>query len=482
MAGAPGTLVRLRETPAPASAATDTTTWFVTGITERGPTTFPLKIRSVAEFERYYGIRVSYGILWDCVDAYFREGGSSVYVSRVVGPAATTGVKNLNDNAAAISLIVSALGPGAYSTGIFVGVVLGSAGAGTYQIVVTDGTNTLEQSGDLVTQADAVNWAQYSDYVRIAIGASALPPVVIAPSAMSAGADDRASITEAQWTSALNLFTLGLGAGQVSAPGRTTDPAHLALLSHSVANRRVAILDLPDTSNTTTLKTTVSACRVGNQRFGAGFSPWIQVPGVAGAANRTLPPSPLVAGLISRNESELGADAPAAGGNGVSRFVVGLSQPAWTDTQRGDLNDNAVNVIMLRPNTNYEVYGWRTLVNAVTDPNWINLGNSRLFMAIAADADAVAENFTFKVIDGQGHVIGDFGGSLTGMLLRWFQNGNLYGQSASEAFSVDVGAQVNTVQTIALNELHAVLNVRMSPFGERVIIEVVKTPITQEVA
>ena len=75
---APGTVVRLRETPAPASVPTDTTTWFVTGITERGPITFPIRVRSLAEFERFYGPRVNYGILWDCVDMFFREGGSSV--------------------------------------------------------------------------------------------------------------------------------------------------------------------------------------------------------------------------------------------------------------------------------------------------------------------------------------------------------------------------------------------------------------------
>ena len=404
------------------------------------------------------------------------------YVSRVCGPAPTYGFKNLNDNVAAVSLIATAVGPGAYSTGIKVGVVVGTTGAGSFQIVVTDAADlTLEQSGDLTSQADAVSWSQYSDYIRITIGASALIPVVVAPAALSAGTDDRTNITETQWTNALALFTVGFGPGQVSAPGRTSDTAHVALLAHAVLNRRVAIIDPLDTNNTTTLKTAVTACRVGNQRFGALFAPWIQVPGIAGGATRVLPPSPLVCGLISRNEAELGADSPSAGNNGISRFAIGLSQPAWTETQRGDLNDNSVDVIMHRPNENYEVYGWRTLVNKIVDPNWINLGNSRLFMAIASDADKVAETFVFKVIDGQGHVIGDFGGALQGMLMEHFNNGNLYGASASDAFSVDVGSQVNTPQTISNNELHAVLNVRMSPFGELVVIEVVKTPITQEV-
>lgn len=480
---APGTQVKLRDTPVPASVPTDTTTAFVTGIAERGPLA-PIRVRSSTEFEHYFGVRVSYGILWDWVDTFFREGGSGVYVSRVVGPSPTYGIKNLVDNVAAISLIATAIGPGAYSTSVYVGVVLGTAGAGSFQIQVTDGTNVLEQSGDFTTQADAVAWSLSSDYIRLAIGASSLIPVVASPTAMSAGTDDRNNITETQWTNALALFTQGLGPGQVAAPGRTTDVAHQMLLSHAQVNRRVALLDLTDVRTPATLKTAITASRIGNQRYGAAFAPWIQVSGIVPGTIRTIPPSALVAGLISKNELELGPDAPSAGINGISHTAVGLSQTPYTDTvggEREDLNNNGVNVIMKRPNGNIEVYGWRSIVNAVTDPNWINFGNVRLYMAIASDADQIAETFVFRVIDGKGHTIGEFNGALTGMLLTYYQENNLYGASPAEAFNVDTGAQVNTVATLALQELHAVLNVKMSPFAEYVVIEIVKTPLALEV-
>jgi hypothetical protein len=477
---APGTQIRLKDSPIPASVPTDTTTAFVTGISEKGPLS-PIKVRSVSEFEHHFGVRVSYGILWDWVDTFFREGGSSVYVSRVVGPTPTYGFKNLVDGVAAISLIVTAIGPGAYSsTQVFAGVVAGTAG-GTYQIQITDGVNILEQSGDLTTQADAVGWSINSDYVRITIGASVLIPVVVAPAALSAGSDDRANITETQWTNALNLFTIGLGPGQVAAGGRTTDIAHTALLSHAQANRRVALLDLTDTVTVATLKTAVVNARVGNQRYGAAFAPWVQVPGIVPGTVRTVPPSCLVAGLIARNELENGPDAPSAGNNGISRTATGLSQVPFTDAGREDLNLNGICVIMKRPNTNIEVYGWRSLVNAITDPNWIDFGNSRLYMAIASDADQIAETFVFRVIDGKGHLIGEFNGALTGMLLTYYQQGGLYGLTPEDAFNVDTGIQVNTLATIANNELHAVLNIKMSPFAEYVVIEIVKTPIALEV-
>jgi hypothetical protein len=190
----------------------------------------------------------------------------------------------------------------------------------------------------------------------------------------------------------------------------------------------------------------------------------------------------LVAALISRNEEQYGPDSPSAGGErGVARYCTGPSQPTWTDAQREQLNNGAINVLMTKLGV-FQVYGWRSLVNAVTDPNWVPFGNCRLYMAIAAEADAIAEGFVFDVIDGQGKTISEFGGSLSGMLLQFYTEGALYGAAPEEAYYVDVGPQVNTPDTIAANELHAVLNVRMSPMAEVVKIEIVKTPITQVVS
>jgi phage tail sheath protein FI len=476
----PGTTVSLLDVPPPISAPTDTTVWFVAGLTDQGPL-FPVKVRSMAEFTARYGPRVTYSVLYDALDVFFREGGSSAYVSRVVGPAPTFGSKTLLDGVAAVSLTVTAIGPGAYSTGIKVGVVAGQAG-GSYQIQVTDLTNVvLDQSGDLLTQNDAVNWGLQSNYVRIALGASLLNPVVVAPAALSAGTDDRANVTETQWLNAINAFTIVLGPGQVSMPGRSTDAAHVNLLAHAQANRRVALLDLADTAVVATLTTAVTNARIGNQRYGATFAPWLLAPGVFPSTIRTIPPSALVAGLIARNEDELGPDAPAAGDRGIARYINGLSQAVFTDAQRQVLNDGGVNVILNRFG-NMEVYGWRSLVNALIDPNWLDFGNSRLYMAIAADADELAEQFVFGVIDGQGKLQSEFGGALAAMLMRYYTQGALFGATPDDAFYVDVGPQVNTPATIQANELHALLNIRMSPMAEVVVIQIVKTPVTQAVS
>jgi phage tail sheath protein FI len=481
----PGTSVTLQDTPPPISVVQDTTTWFATGMTQKGPLSAVL-VTSISEFESVFGTRQSYSMLWDALDVFFREGGSSAYISRVVGPAATIGTLALKDSGAANSLTVSALGPGSYSSGLSIQVVAGTV-SGSYQLIVLDNTVTpnviLEQSPNLLSQMDAVNWSKSSKNIRIALAVSANNPAVAAAAPLSAGADDRSSITDADRKTALDRFTQDLGPGQVSSPGNTSDTVHTDLLDHAFNNTRVALLDLPDTNNATTLKTSVTNARVGNQRWGASFAPWFIVPGVAAGTTRTIPPSCIVAGLIARNEPGLGPNQPSAGRYGLVRYALDLSQVPWTDAQREDLSDNGVNVSITSPagGGNIMVYGWRSLTDAVADPSWIDFANVRLFMAIGADADAIAGEYLFRMIDGQGQTISDFTGALTGMLLDWYNSGALYGANSSDAFTVDTGAQVNTPQTLAANELHAIIYVRMSPFAEFVAIEIVKQPITQTI-
>jgi hypothetical protein len=208
------------------------------------------------------------------------------------------------------------------------------------------------------------------------------------------------------------------------------------------------------------------------------FWPWITVPGIVSGSVRSVPPSALIAGLVARNDAAgLGADQAAAGDNGVSLFAVGLSQPSLSDTVRGQLNSSGIDVVRSLYGT-FRNYGWRSLVDPVAESDWVNYGCGRLYMSISANAQALAENYIFDKIDGQGKTIALFNGSLTGLLQGYYNSGDLYGATPGDAFFVDTGPSVNTPTTIANNELHAVLNVRMSEFAEMVQIEVYKKPIT----
>jgi phage tail sheath protein FI len=336
----------------------------------------------------------------------------------------------------------------------------------------------LEDSGDLADQNAAVNWSQFSQYVRITLGATALNPALLAAAALSAGTDDRTNIVDAQWATALALFTADLGPGQVSGPGRTTDVGHTQLTAHALANNRVAIMDGPNTSTVATLQASAVASR---SRFGAMFAPWVVIPGIVIGSTRTVPPCALVAGLIARNDPSLGTNRPSAGNAGVALFASDLSQLGWDDASRQTLNSSGVNVIrdifgQIR------VYGWRSTVDGNADPSWIDFGNSRLYMLLATELDQVGENFVFEEIDGQnGKTIAAFHDALAGVLLEHFTTGELFGSTANEAFLVDTGPVVNSLVNIANLELHADCHVKMSPFAEYVPIRVIKRQVTEAI-
>jgi phage tail sheath protein FI len=477
----PGISVVQRSTPSPRTFPTDRGVWFVAGLADEGPVE-PTVIRSMADYERIFGARVSYSILYDALDTYFRDGGESAYISRVVGPGAVVATHNLMDTAGtpAVSLVATALGPGAYGNNINVGVRAGGA-AGTFQVFVVIGADEVETSYDLPSQAAAVNWALRSDYIRLALGVSTLNPTVAAASALATGADDRASITDAQWQVALDRFTDDYGIGQVSAPGRTTGNGATQVLAHAAAHRRTALLDAPDTGVKATLKGAANTARAGDEIYGGMFAPWVIVPGVIAGTTRSVPPSAMIAGILARNDGNgLGADDPAAGENGISRFAIGLAQEPWSDVDRQELNEGGINVIRTLFGS-IRNYGWRSLADPADNQDWLDLGHARLYMAIAGEGAAIAETFLFDKIDGQGRTVARFGGALGAMLQRYWLNGDLYGLTAPEAYYVDVGSSVNTPETLEANELHAVLNVRFSPFAEFVVIEIVKRPITEAV-
>lgn len=475
----PGTSVVLRDSLPPRSNPGDTSTLFVVGFAERGPAS-PVAIRSMSAFKRFFGDRVSYSTLYDALDTFFREGGRQAVISRVLGPAPTVATKNLLDASSGVALTVNAKYSGDWGPNIKVGVAAGSVG-GTFVIFVQYNNVEVERSPDLLDTAAAVAWSTGSDYVTIVQGASVLDPAVIAAAALVGGTDDHTNAVDANWKTALDRFTRDMGPGQLAMPGRTTSQAHLDQLQHAATYNRVALLDAPDTAVVATLTAAATAARAGgNGRYGAMFGPWALVPGLTAGTTRAVPYSMVVAGAVARNDGLLSPNAPAAGENGIAQYTIGLTQNAWTEAERQTLFDGGFNVARILFD-GVRTYGWRTLVNPSSDPNWINLGNTRLAMAITGDADIIAERYVLSQIDGQGLTLSAFSGELIAMLNGFYTSGALYGLTPDEAFAVDTGPQVNTDATVALGELHAALAVKMSPMAERVIIEITKVALTEGV-
>lgn len=486
----PGSLVVNRASPPPRNIPTATDMMFTAGTSDKGPLR-PISIVSLQDFINNFGARQTYSVLYDSMEAFFREGGVRATVSRVVGPSAVIASVALDGSSAGgpTSLTVSAKGPGAYANSLRATVV----GGGTttpYTITISDTVlGTLEVSPTLADQNAAVAWSANSSWVDITLGAEASNPVAVSNAALISGADDRASITDAQWLASLNRFTRDLGPGQVTVPGRTTLVGQQQIRDHAANNNRYALVDLPDSPTTATLTAAAIALRGANDRWASAFAPWCVIPGVVPGTTRIVPPSTIVAAKIAANEAKGGSpNKPSAGyPDGALNYVMALSQPVYdagsgVDVTRDLMYSAGVNQIASRYGV-LEVFGWRTLTDELgVNQDWLNAGNARLNMAITAQALAIAENYILDEIDGDGRLFKSFQGDLTGMLMGFYQKGSLYGSSPEAAFQVNVDSTVNTPTTIANRELHAVISARMSPDAELVFIEVVKVPTTQVLA
>jgi hypothetical protein len=283
---------------------------------------------------------------------------------------------------------------------------------------------------------------------------------------------------------ALDALTKDYGPGQVfiaESDVIATDPNNqTALLDHAASHNRIALLHQVDDADAAALITGMDDVDRANGRYGAMFAPWAVLPGVASGTTRKIGYDAIVAGIIARNDPVLNPNVPSAGVNGQAVYATSVSN-RYTDGEYEDLNDAGCNMARLIY-AGVRTYGWRTLIDPAGDQSWLNLGNARLNMAITAQAEAIGESYVFTQLDGRRLTISQFGGELRAMLAKFWTQGALYGATAEDAFYVDVGSTVNTEETIANGELHAVLEVRMSPFAERVVIEIVKVATTQAIA
>jgi hypothetical protein len=256
---------------------------------------------------------------------------------------------------------------------------------------------------------------------------------------------------------ALDAFNYELGPGQVCAPGLTDPLVHAALLGHVNLTHRCALLDSAGGDEAALDAEASALYSVPGSRFGALLAPKLSYPVLDTGAPANTPYSGVQAGMIARG---LSAD--------------------YTDDERETLNAAGVTLAKLVYG-DVRTYGARTIAGP-DDENWLWFANSRVVMAVTHRADAIAQNYVFRQVDGRRQLFAKLETELRGMLLDYYAIGALYGASPAEAFSVDTGAQINTDETIAAGEVHASIRLKTSPTGEWVQIEIVKVALELPVA
>lgn len=480
-----GVHVTSRSAPPSRGADTDTGQWFVVGSADVGPTSIATLCRSLSDFINAYGARVvapavgANDKLYDAVDAFFREEGSSCWVGREVGPGAVKATGNI-PGASGNSIVATAVDPGAVANGWY---VTATTSGGGFALTIFDATDkVLAVSGVLTSKTDAPSFV--NPYIAFTAGAgSATPTLGATHYALASGTSDSASVNDTTLATALTLFLRSYGPGQVSAllPSsvRAGSGPYGKLWAHAVANNRFVIGDVTDTNVKATLTALAANVPAGQESYGALFGPSCTIPGTGGSPARTVPASPVIAALCARVDAAGNPNGAAAGRDLGLGYVSGFTQ-SFIDDDYDTLLTAGIN--LFKPVFGVlENYGFQTVLTQAKDPIYWQANRGRTRMYITAQALSIGENYMFKEIDGRGLLATAFGSDIAAVLQRLYQVGALFGTTPGEAYAVDVGPTVNTPDLVAAGVLKAVASVRISPHAKEVDLELVSVPITQNV-
>ncbi|HZA73394.1 MAG TPA: hypothetical protein VE476_10845 [Propionibacteriaceae bacterium] len=458
-------------------------TYFAVGLAERGAVDEPVLCNSFTEFEASFGTRQSYGALWDDLKTFFEEGGTRAYVTRVVGDAATTGAlaSPLMDQAATpvATLAVAARNPGAWSSRVSVQVLAGAATDTFILRVFVDGKQASSYT-NLHTPAEAVSRAADDPYIKVTNSGSATaapdnnPVALGSPVALAAGTDDRAAVVAADYVAALERFETGLGDGAVAIPG-IGPSVHAGLIAHADANNRLALLCEARTADISTLVDTAAALDA--KRAGL-FAPWIRVPDTFGGT-RTISPEGYVAACRARAHAV--GPWKAAPAESRARYVV-ASDTAFTAAQGEELDAAKVNVIRTVAGF-IRLYGWKSL--SADEVNWKFLTGADVVNRVVTEAYAQLEPYVFGAIDARGHLLAKIEGTLIGIVAPMAAADGLFARIAPDGetildpgYRVNVSTDLNTTESLALNQVLAELGIRVVPTAALVMLTVTKAAVT----
>ena len=446
--------------------------FFAVGLAERGATDGPTLIRNLAEFQVFFGQRVSYSELYDNVATFFEEGGARAYVTRVVGASATTGYVDVDDRHTPDSptLKFAAANAGSWSDDL--DIVVTELSSSTRVQVVLGGEVVESFVGSTVEEIVSA-FADSRYVVCTSLGSTGVAPSNM-PAAgtysLSAGTDDRSNVTAADYEDALALFDKSLGDGAVAIPGIGTT-VHAYLIAHARDNNRIALLSMGENATAAALKTQADSL---NSEFAGLFAPWVQISTPQGS--RFTSPEGYVAAVRNRAHVEAGPWRAPAGQIAVARSVTGLKFD-YNRTTGDDLDDSKVNAIRIINNT-IRLYGWRSLSDDTA--NYSLLIGRDVLNRIVTETERRLEDFVFQTIDGRGLLFSAIGGTVVNILEPMRQGGGLYerfdanGNQVDPGYLVDTSTAVNTLDNLANNEVKVKVSVRVSPVAALISVTIVK--------
>ncbi|WP_217913235.1 hypothetical protein [Miltoncostaea marina] len=275
-----------------------------------------------------------------------------------------------------------------------------------------------------------------------------------------------------------------LGPGQVVAPEVVTGPEMAQIAAWAYETNRVYIADGPDAADDASLITLATALRgSAGARFASMEADTLIIPGIASGTTREVPASIVKAALIARSDLATGNPNVAAAGitNARCRYVIGIDA-ARSESERNTLAEAGVNAFRTIYGQAVVPYGFRTVADPDTLPLWWDLSGSRVVMAVRAREAEVNEAHLFGQVDGSGAFLVSYETSLARVLKELQSAGALFATSPSDpGYSVSAGWELNPREEIAQGRVRARITLRISPFAENIVLNIIRRSVAEEV-
>lgn len=452
----------------------------VAGVAQRGPVGAPVSIRSIADYEQHFGPRTAYsGVLHDTVATFFEEGGYLAQVTRVVGPAATSGSLSVNDSAAVATVKFTATSAGAWADDVKIEIAAGSQ-ADTFKVVVTYLGDPVQAVDNLASPAAALAAFGTSPWVTVTdLGSStAAPgnnPAVAAATALTGGDDDRANITNSQATGALAAFGDELGPGAVALPEWDAATVGAAVIAHCKTNGRIGLLSGGIADDQATVQAAAAGLTTDGDYAGL-FYPWVTIPDASG--DRSIPPEGYVAAARARAHADVGFWQVPAGDPATVRHVTGTTVRVDKATNN-ELATHRVSGIATIGGT-VKLYGWFSLS---TDDAFTLLTARDSLNSVTRQATVTLEPFVWRTVDGRGLLQSEIDSAIRGLLQPITDAGGFFPRTDDDGDQLDPGYSVqvngvNDLTNLADNEIIVAVSIRLSPSAKEITVTITKAALT----
>lgn len=362
--------------PAPAQGSD---VLFIVGYALFGPIRIPTLITSWNEYVNKFGGFHPNSEMANAVYLFFKNGGRRTWVVREASANAAAPTASIVDRAGTpvATLRISSKYPSLLvdirytivdgdTTGT-VDLTIESATLGVREVYKNFKITLTQAEQDAVNagQSPLNNIARVNDQSHLVVltslnSATASPGnrPATGTALLTGGADNISDITSLEV--ALATVSELYGPGQVAAPGFVT--ATELLIAHAETFKRIAIIEIPETTDTSSELLTFRAA-LDSAYAAAYYPPRIQMRDFRGSGQlKSYSPVGAVAGIFAKAEQEIGIHkAPA---NYRLTEVVGWDVAtfgALNEAQREFLNEKQLNAICFLPEQGIKVYGARVL-------------------------------------------------------------------------------------------------------------------------